>query len=70
MAPRCAQDSIDLFEKLFAKLGKGRIASLVGRYYAMDRDNRWDRVQEAYELLTEGKSAFANYASATDALAA
>ncbi len=70
VAPRCAQDSIDLFEKLFAKLGKGRIASLVGRYYAMDRDNRWDRVQEAYELLTEGKSSEANYASATEALAA
>ena len=70
VAPRCAQDSINRFDALFAKLGKGRIASMIGRYYAMDRDNRWDRVQEAYELLTEGKSQFANYADATAALAA
>ena len=34
------------------ELGVGRIASVIGRYYAMDRDNRWDRVQEAYDLLT------------------
>ncbi len=33
----------------------GTIASIVGRYYAMDRDKRWDRVKEAYDLLTEGK---------------
>jgi 2,3-bisphosphoglycerate-independent phosphoglycerate mutase len=43
---------------------------MVGRYYAMDRDNRWDRVQEAYDLLCEGKSEFAPYADATAALAA
>ncbi|MCD8548211.1 MAG: 2,3-bisphosphoglycerate-independent phosphoglycerate mutase [Aeromonadaceae bacterium] len=70
VAPRCAQASIERFDALFAKLGKGRLASLVGRYYAMDRDNRWDRVQEAYELITEGKSAFANYATGSQALAA
>jgi 2,3-bisphosphoglycerate-independent phosphoglycerate mutase len=34
------------------RIGVGRIATVVGRYYAMDRDNRWDRVQRAYELLT------------------
>ncbi|RTF22122.1 phosphoglycerate mutase (2,3-diphosphoglycerate-independent), partial [Serratia marcescens] len=39
----------------FATLGVGRIASLIGRYYAMDRDNRWDRVQLAYDLLTAAK---------------
>ena len=33
----------------------GTIASIVGRYYAMDRDRRWDRVKEAYDLLVEGK---------------
>ncbi|MFD2595758.1 2,3-bisphosphoglycerate-independent phosphoglycerate mutase [Sphingobacterium griseoflavum] len=32
----------------------GRIASAIGRYYAMDRDNRWERVKEAYDLLTKG----------------
>ncbi|MCM1291566.1 MAG: 2,3-bisphosphoglycerate-independent phosphoglycerate mutase [Prevotella sp.] len=33
----------------------GKIASVIGRYYAMDRDHRWDRVKEAYNLLVEGK---------------
>lgn len=33
----------------------GTLASMVGRYYAMDRDKRWERVKEAYDLLTEGK---------------
>jgi len=33
----------------------GVIASIIGRYYAMDRDKRWDRVKEAYDLLVEGK---------------
>src|SRR5690606_18920348 len=37
-------------EKMIAT-GAGKIASVVGRYYAMDRDNRWSRVQAAYELL-------------------
>src|SRR5262249_10813503 len=36
------------------EIGVGRIASVVGRFYAMDRDNRWDRVEKAYRLLTEG----------------
>jgi 2,3-bisphosphoglycerate-independent phosphoglycerate mutase len=36
-------------------IGQGRIVSLCGRYYAMDRDERWDRVEQAYRLLTEGK---------------
>ena len=35
----------------------GRIASICGRYYAMDRDNRWERVQPAYDLITQGKAA-------------
>ena len=33
----------------------GKIASIVGRFYAMDRDKRWERVKEAYDLLVEGK---------------
>jgi 2,3-bisphosphoglycerate-independent phosphoglycerate mutase len=43
----------DLHEFL-QKEGAGRIASLIGRFYAMDRDNRWERVAEAYAALTEG----------------
>ena len=35
----------------------GTIASIVGRYYAMDRDNRWERVKEAYDLIVNGKGA-------------
>ena len=46
------------FEDKFAALGKGRVASIVGRYYAMDRDNRWDRVEQAYDLLTLAKGEF------------
>lgn len=36
------------------ELGIGKIASVMGRYYVMDRDNRWDRVEKAYRALTEG----------------
>ncbi|WKE65478.1 2,3-bisphosphoglycerate-independent phosphoglycerate mutase [Gallaecimonas kandeliae] len=57
--PRSAKASLEKADAKFAALGKGRIASLVGRYYAMDRDNRWDRVQAAYDLLTQGKANFA-----------
>ena len=33
----------------------GKLASLIGRYYAMDRDQRWERIKEAYDLLIHGK---------------
>jgi 2,3-bisphosphoglycerate-independent phosphoglycerate mutase len=54
---------------LFRELGCGRIASVVGRYYPMDRDNRWDRIERAYCLLTEGRGDyyFDNASSALDA---
>ena len=48
----------DYIEQLLAKMkeiGVGKIASLSGRYYAMDRDNNWDRVQKAYDSLTKGE---------------
>lgn len=56
--PRSAASSLQRFTDKFVQLGKGRIASLIGRYYAMDRDNRWDRVELAYDLLTQAKGAF------------
>jgi 2,3-bisphosphoglycerate-independent phosphoglycerate mutase len=56
--PRSAHDALEKFEQHFAKTGKGKVASLIGRYYAMDRDNRWDRVQLAYDLLTSAKGEF------------
>jgi 2,3-bisphosphoglycerate-independent phosphoglycerate mutase len=34
------------------------VASIIGRYYAMDRDNRWDRVEQAYDLMTLAKGEF------------
>ncbi|MCE2573524.1 2,3-bisphosphoglycerate-independent phosphoglycerate mutase [Motilimonas eburnea] len=65
--PRSAQGSIELFEKKFQALGKGRFATMVGRYFAMDRDNRWDRVEQAYNLLTQSQAEY-QFDSATDAL--
>ena len=56
--PRSAQASIDKLDEKFSALNCGRIASIVGRYYAMDRDNRWDRVESAYQMLTEGKAEY------------
>lgn len=56
--PRSAESSLKRFEDKFAELGKGRIATIIGRYYAMDRDNRWDRVEQAYNLLTQAKGEF------------
>lgn len=50
--PRCAKKYIARLEEKFAALGIGRIASVAGRYYAMDRDKRWDRVQKAYDTMT------------------
>jgi 2,3-bisphosphoglycerate-independent phosphoglycerate mutase len=52
--PQSAQPSLEAADRLFAELGKGRIASVHGRYWAMDRDHRWDRVEKSYRLLTEG----------------
>ncbi|SFP59613.1 2,3-bisphosphoglycerate-independent phosphoglycerate mutase [Pseudomonas borbori] len=56
--PKSAQASIELLDSTFARLGKGRIASLIGRYFAMDRDNRWDRVEQAYNLIVDGQGQF------------
>lgn len=41
----------------------GKIASVIGRYYAMDRDNRWERVKEAYHVMVHGKGSFSESAS-------
>jgi 2,3-bisphosphoglycerate-independent phosphoglycerate mutase len=62
--PKSAAQSLQLLQEKCTALGVGQIASIVGRFYAMDRDNRWERVQPAYELLTQGRAEF----TATDAL--
>ena len=55
MPPKSALASLEKMDAVFSELGGGRIASIVGRFYAMDRDRRWERVEEAYDLLTQGK---------------
>jgi len=51
--PTSAASSIERVQEFIAEAGVGRIATLCGRYWAMDRDNRWDRTEKAYRLLTE-----------------
>ena len=55
--PSSAIDYVTELEKKCEELGSGRIATVMGRYYAMDRDNRWERVEKAYRamVLGEGK---------------
>lgn len=52
----------EALEAKIAEIGVGKIASVMGRYYSMDRDNRWDRVQQAYEVMVLGKGLTANSA--------
>lgn len=53
-APQCAVDFLQDIEKNLTRSG-GKIATLCGRYFALDRDNRWDRVEKAWSLLIDGK---------------
>ena len=52
--PRSGKGFLEELEKHMAE-STGKIASVCGRFYAMDRDKRWNRVKEAYDLLVEGK---------------
>jgi 2,3-bisphosphoglycerate-independent phosphoglycerate mutase len=52
--PRSAQPSLQGLEERYAALGVGRTVSICGRYYAMDRDHRWERVKQAYDVIVEG----------------
>ena len=56
--PRSALGTLEKFDAKFAEVGVGRTATLIGRYFAMDRDNRWDRVEEAYKLFTQAESLY------------
>jgi len=53
--PHGGVDYVQQFQTRADEIGVGRLVSIVGRYYAMDRDERWDRIERAYRLLTEGK---------------
>ena len=65
--PRSALPSLLRAEKTLLGSKKGRVASICGRFFAMDRDNRWDRVQPAYDMLTQAKAEF-HYNNVTSAL--
>ncbi len=54
-SPHGGIDYVKEFRQQAGIIGSGEIASIVGRYYAMDRDNRWERTQLAYDLLVNGK---------------
>ena len=64
--PESALDFIKTVEAKAAEIGAGEIATLSGRYYAMDRDKNWDRVQKAYDAMVYGKGNTA--ASAVEAI--
>ena len=51
------------FEEKASEIGTGTIASVIGRYFAMDRDHRWERTQKAYDLLIHGKGTKADNAA-------
>lgn len=60
--PKSALAYIAALEKEMKELGVGKIATVCGRYYAMDRDNRWDRVKLAYEAVVDGRGELADTA--------
>ena len=52
--PQSGAEHIRWVEKRMRAIGVGRVSSVIGRYFAMDRDNRWERVKKAYDLLVHG----------------
>ncbi|PID42617.1 MAG: phosphoglycerate mutase (2,3-diphosphoglycerate-independent) [Gammaproteobacteria bacterium] len=67
MPPQSALPSLKRIDEELRQLGTGRVASMTGRFYAMDRDNRWDRVEAAYNLITSADAELV-YNSTEDAL--
>lgn len=53
--PKSALEHMELLQKGINTTGIGRVATVIGRYYAMDRDNRWERTELAYRAVMEGK---------------
>lgn len=56
--PQSAEPFLRETQKVFDELGRGQIASVIGRFFAMDRDKRWDRVQAAFDLMVNGTAEF------------
>lgn len=61
-SPHGGAEYLKEFEEQAKEIGTGSIASVIGRYYAMDRDNRWERTQKAYNLLINGEGVEVNSA--------
>ena len=61
--PASGKEFVAALEDEMKKIGVGKVASVMGRYYAMDRDNRWDRVELAYNALTKGQGNTADSAT-------
>lgn len=55
VAPQSGMDYVNAVEKRMREIGVGRIASLGGRFYGMDRDNRWERIEKAYNAMVLGE---------------
>ena len=53
--PTSGKDFVDELAKKLQEIGVGQIATVMGRYYAMDRDNRWERVEKAYQAMVDGE---------------
>lgn len=61
-AAQKAMEFVDIIQKKCSELGVGEIATVGGRYWGMDRNNNWDRIQAHYEAMTEGKGQTASSA--------
>ena len=68
--PYTGEGYVQAVEKRCAELGLGQVATLCGRYYAMDRDNRWERVRRAYDALTGRDTEIPHFKSAAPAIKA
>ncbi len=55
VAPTSGKGYVEALQKKLEEIGVGQIATVIGRYYAMDRDNRWERVEQAYNALVCGE---------------
>ncbi|MBQ9625422.1 MAG: 2,3-bisphosphoglycerate-independent phosphoglycerate mutase [Clostridia bacterium] len=65
VAPTSGIGYVQQLQEHIEKIGFGEISTIIGRYYAMDRDNRWERVQIAYDALTLGEGEHTNNPCAT-----
>ena len=62
--PESGKGFVEELESKMAELGVGQVATVMGRFYAMDRDKRWDRVEKAYNVMTKSKGKTAESATA------